>query len=116
MVVEQAQPGPGSQAHTLDKLDKASTFENVDINPFIVVKEKHKTAAKVQLKRPNILNPVQDPRQRDHSIGGSSNGDEQRSMQNSSVGGRGYMSGGMVTDTESARLSNVQPYKFNSNR
>lgn len=32
-------------------------------------------------------------------------------MQNS----HGYLSNGLATDTESARLSNVQPYKFNTN-
>jgi hypothetical protein len=90
------------------------------VNPFIV-KPHHKTAAKVQLKRPNILNPVQDPKHRDHSIGGSSDGDNNRSLQGSAIGNiniskqqlsHGYGSG-MQTDTESARLSNVQTYKFN---
>ena len=53
---------------------------------------------------------------RDHSLGGSSDGgDRERSMAGSVVGGApfGYTSGAMQTDTESARLSNVQPYKFN---
>lgn len=26
----------------------------------------------------------------------------------------GYLSGGMQTDNESARLSNIQPYKYNN--
>lgn len=66
-----------------------------------------------------MLNPVQDPKARDHSIGGSSDGGgDARSMQGSILSGahHGYTSaGGMQTDTESARLSNVQPYKFNTN-
>ena len=105
--------GQGSQ------IQKSQTIDDIDKNPFSVVKPQHKTAAKVQLKRPNILNPVQDPRHRDHSIGGSSDGDN-RSLQNSSVGGQGYASGHrnseLVTDNESARLSNVQPYKFNARK
>ena len=61
----------------------SQSFDNVDVNPFITggagaagggKKSHHKTAAKVQLRRPNILNPVQDPKARDHSIGGSSDG------------------------------------------
>ena len=54
----------------------SQSFDNVDVNPFITAGKKphHKTAAKVQLRRPNILNPVQDPKARDHSIGGSSDG------------------------------------------
>ena len=60
---------------------------------------------------------MQDPRHRDHSIGGSSDGADNRSLQNSSINGMaGYLSGGArEKDTESARLSNVQPYKFNTN-
>lgn len=72
-------------------------FENVDVNPFIVVKPHHKTAAKVQLKRPGVLNPVQDPKHRDHSIGGSSDGGD-RSLQGSVAGmqnSHGYLSGGL---------------------
>jgi hypothetical protein len=107
--LEQAQMGQGSQV--------VQSFENVDVNPFIV-KDKHKTAAKVQLKRPNGLNPVQDKRNRDHSIGGSSDGGDKQSLQGSAIGmqqSHGYLSNGLQTDTESARLSNVQPYKFNTN-
>ena len=103
---------------------QVQSFENVDVNPFLA-KDKHKTAAKVQLKRTGVLAPVQDPRARDHSLGGSSDGGthdrgenrSMRSMQGSAIGlqqSHGYVSGGMQTDTESARLSNVQPYKFNS--
>ena len=66
--------GQGSQ------IQKAATIDNIDVNPFTVVKPQHKTAAKVQLKRPNILGPVQDPRNRDHSIGGSSDGGDNRSL------------------------------------
>ena len=44
--------GQGSQ------IQKAQTIDDIDKNPFSVVKPQHKTAAKVQLKRPNILNPV----------------------------------------------------------
>ena len=99
--MEPAQMGQGSQS-----------FENVEVNSFIG-KTHHKTAAKVQLKRPNILNPVQDPKHRDHSLGGSSDGGDNRSLQGSSVGGfasahGGYLSAGaMQTDNESARMSNV---------
>ena len=70
-----------------------------------------------------MLNPVQDPKARDHSIGGSSDGGgDARSLQGSIMSGvhnhmgGGYASAGaagLQTDTESARLSNVQPYKFN---
>ena len=67
-----------------------------------------------------MLNPVQDPKNRDHSIGGSSDGGENRSLQGSVTGmmqpSNGYVSGGGIqTDAESARLSNVLPYKFNTN-
>ena len=99
--VEPAQMGQGSQS-----------FENVEVNSFIG-KGHHKTATKVQLKRPNILNPVQDPKHRDHSLGGSSDGGDNRSLQGSSIGGfqpsaGGYLSAGaMQTDNESARMSNV---------
>ena len=66
------------------------------MNPFIVAKPNHlNTATKVQLKRPNALNPVQDKRNRDHSIGGSSDADN-RSRQGSAIGSAiGYMSGGL---------------------
>ncbi len=44
------------------------------------------------------------------------------SISNSAYGGgyqsqqaSGYLSGGIGTDTESARLSNIQPYKYNGN-
>ena len=79
----------------------------------------------MQLKRPEQLNAVQDPRQRDHSLGNSSGAEDNTSlMRAGSVGDKnpfqpassvgGYMSnGGMQTDNESARLSNVQPYKYN---
>lgn len=77
----------------------------------------------MQLKRPTLVNPVQDPKRRDHSLGGNSDdGNETRSIQHSNGGANpfmvshGYVSGGLQTDTESARLSNVQPYKFNSNQ
>lgn len=47
-------------------------------------------------------------------MGGSSDADN-RSRQGSAIGSAiGYASGGLQTDTESARLSNVQTYKFNS--
>ena len=93
----------------------SQSFEHVDVNPFISgnAKPHNRTAAKVQLRRPNILNPVQDPKNRDHSIGGSSDGGgDARSLQGSILGGvhnPGYASagGGLQTDTESARLSNV---------
>lgn len=110
--VEQAQMGQGSQIQS---------FENVDVNPFIgVTKPQHKTATKVQLKRP-ALNPVQDKRHRDHSIGGSSDAGDNRSLQGSVIThtqtSHGYASaGGLQTDTESARLSNVQTYKFNTKK
>lgn len=81
----------------------------------INVDKQSNTAAKMQLRRQITLNAVQDPRARDHSIGNSSANEDQ----NSSVGGfpqsvGGYLSGGgLQTDNESARLSNVQPYKYN---
>ena len=69
----------------------SQSFENVEVNPFILTKkqyEKNKTATKVQLKRPNALAPVQDKRNRDHSIGGSSDAGDNRSMQGSAIGGQ----------------------------
>ena len=60
--------GQGSQV--------ATSLDNVDING----KPQHRTAQKVTIKRPNILNPVQDPKHRDHSIGGSSDGGDNRSL------------------------------------
>ena len=61
-----------------------------------------------------MLNPVQNPKKRDHSVGGSSCEDNQASMSGpQSIANLGYLSGGLQTDTESARLSNVQPYKYN---
>jgi len=95
------------------------TLDNVEIKGF--TRNNHNTAAKVQLKKQITLNAVQDPRQRDHSIGNSSGAEDNRSNQASSIGGfplsvGGYLSGGgggLQTDNESARLSNVQPYKYN---
>ena len=57
-----------------------------------------------------MLNPVQDPKRRDHSVGGSSCEDNAGNMSGpQSIANLGYLSGGagMATDTESARLSNV---------
>ena len=62
-----------------------------------------------------MLNPVQNPKMRDHSVGGSSCEDNPAGHMSGpqSIANLGYLSGGMQTDTESARLSNVQPYKYN---
>ena len=66
------------------------------------------------------MNEVQDPKQRDHSIGNSSGAEDCRSIQASSINAfppnsmGGYTSnGGLQTDNESARMSNIQPYKYN---
>jgi hypothetical protein len=54
------------------------TLDNVAVKGF--TRNNHHTAAKVQLKKQITLNAVQDPRQRDHSLGGNSSGaDDNRS-------------------------------------
>lgn len=85
----------------------------------------NKSETKVQLKRPAQLNPVQKP-VREHSIGSKEREDatspfvNSKSATNSVVSGMinrgpsGYISGTIATDNESARLSNVQPYKYNT--
>ena len=116
MVNAQMSLDPISQSHEKTKA-QAQGFDNVDIKGFL--KQNQKTAAKVQLTRPEQLNAVQDPRARDHSIGNSSGAEDSMSINRNSNpfppgSVNGYLSnGGMQTDNESARLSNVQPYKYN---
>lgn len=66
-------------------------------------------ANKIQLKRPDKLGPLSDFKRRDGSAG-SDNNSLSPSVQQSA----GYLSGGLQTDTESARLSNVQSFKYNA--
>ena len=96
---------------------KAISFEQVNVKNFASAqKQEPASGTKLQLKRPQALNPVQDPKRRDHSVGGGSScGEDINSVTGpNSIANLGYLSGGLQTDTESARLSNVQPYKYNA--
>ena len=77
---------------------------------------------KVQLKRPEKLNAVQTHKKRDvsnDSVGyESKNGSMASGLtgHNQQPPSLGYMSGGLITDTESARLSNVHSYYYKSGK